>query len=200
MPDRGYAVGDCNDEGALGKGRSFVMYAGSALNGDGAYARATLQSLHESPRGAVEPLRRERRPTRMRRMTLLLMCFAIVLGGCRALIDTPPNGGSSAGGAPGDKPIGGGGGGAEPPKPGIGAASREEPDPTVVDARGQAVDHFDIGPDGRTVVVYWWGGTPACFGLKEVTFHNTNATNPNGRTFVSTWKAMTSNTSSKRRA
>lgn len=113
------------------------------------------------------------RQGRMRRMTLLLLCFALVLGGCRALIEDRSDGGSNVGGAPGggapgDDPIGGGGAGAEPPDPGFGAAFREEPDPTVVDARGQSVDHFDIGPDGKTVVVYWWGGNTGCFGLKEV--------------------------------
>jgi len=110
---------------------------------------------------------------RMRRMTLLLICFAFALGGCRALIGDEPNGGSSAdgapGGVPGDDPIAGGGGGADPPAPIFDNAFREEPDPTVVDFRGQAVDHFTIGADGRTVVVYWWGGNTNCFGLKEVT-------------------------------
>jgi hypothetical protein len=45
----------------------------------------------------------------------------------------------------------------------------EEPDPSVVDPHGVAVDHFAIGADGRTVIVYWWGGNTTCFGLKEVT-------------------------------
>ena len=54
------------------------------------------------------------------------------------------------------------------PPPGDGA-TREEPDPSVVDAHGAAVDHFAIGADGRTVVVYWWGGNTTCFGLKEIT-------------------------------
>ena len=112
-------------------------------------------------------------------MTLLLLCLALVLGGCRALIDNRPDGGSNVGGAPGgggDDPIGGGGGGAVPPDPGFGGSFREEPDPTVVDARGQSVDHFDIGPDGVTVVVYWWGGNTGCFGLKEVLVEVQNGT------------------------
>lgn len=105
-------------------------------------------------------------------MTLVLLCISLALGGCRALIGDQPDSGSGAGGAPGapgDEPIGGGGGGAvDPPDPFIGGALREEPDPTVVDARGQSVDQFAIGPDGKTLVVYWWGGNPGCFGLKEV--------------------------------
>ncbi|HET6744933.1 MAG TPA: hypothetical protein VFH90_03695 [Candidatus Limnocylindria bacterium] len=104
-------------------------------------------------------------------MTLILLCIALALGGCRALIGDQPDNGSNVDGAPanpGDDPIGGGGGGRVDPPPVIGGALREEPDPTVVDARGQSVDHFDIGADGRTLVVYWWGGNTACFGLKEV--------------------------------
>jgi hypothetical protein len=53
----------------------------------------------------------------------------------------------------------------EPPGDG---SRRETPDPTVVDAHPAGLDHVVIGPDGRTVVVYWWGGTPSCFGLREV--------------------------------
>lgn len=108
-------------------------------------------------------------------MLLLLLCMATALAGCQALIGSERDGGSNGGGAavpgaPGkDDPIaGGGGGGAEPPNPIVDNAVREEPDPTVVDFRGQTVDHFAIGADGKTLVVYWWGGNSACFGLKEV--------------------------------
>jgi hypothetical protein len=105
-------------------------------------------------------------------MTLILLCISLALGGCRALIGDQPDNGSNVDGTPanpGDDPIGGGGGGGvDPPNPIIGGALREEPDPTVVDARGQSVDHFDIGADGRTLIVYWWGGNSSCFGLKEV--------------------------------
>lgn len=110
----------------------------------------------------------------MRRMMLLLMCATLALGGCRALIGSERSEGSSVdgapGGVPGDDPIvgGGGGGGVDPPVQVFDNAFREEPDPTVVDFRGQAVDHFTIGADGRTVVVYWWGGNTSCFGLREV--------------------------------
>jgi hypothetical protein len=111
---------------------------------------------------------------------LLLLCLSLALAGCKALLGDPPQPHSSgdsvpggAGGAGGDDPVvvgggGGGRGGMMPPDPALGAALREEPDPTVVDARAQSIDHFDIGPDGRTVVVYWWGGNTACFGLKQV--------------------------------
>ena len=67
-----------------------------------------------------------------------------------------------------DDPISATPGGVPSPPSGDGA-TREEPDPTVVDPHGAAVDHFAIGADGRTVVVYWWGGNTTCFGLKEVT-------------------------------
>lgn len=97
-----------------------------------------------------------------------MVLLATMLAGCSFLSDAgapSPNGGG--GGGTGGEPIGGV---PEPPGvPGPAAdALREEPDPDIVDGRGAAVDHFAIGPDGRTVVVYWWGGTQACFGLKEV--------------------------------
>ena len=113
-------------------------------------------------------------------MTLLLLCLAIALSGCRALIGGEPDSGSGgsggAGGAGGavpgapgaDDPIKGGGAGVEPPNPIFEDAFREKPDPTVVDARPVAVDHFAIGADGRTILIYWWGGNSACFGMKEV--------------------------------
>lgn len=101
-----------------------------------------------------------------------------LLAGCSFLSD--------AGGSP---PTGGGAGGSDPDEPIVGVpidppdrarpgdgALREEPDPTIVDARGAAVDHYAIGPDGRTVVIYWWGGNQACFGLKEVLVEVQNGT------------------------
>lgn len=48
-------------------------------------------------------------------------------------------------------------------------ALREVPDPSIVDARPTAVDHYVIGPDGRTLVIYYWGGNQGCFGLRSVT-------------------------------
>jgi hypothetical protein len=43
-----------------------------------------------------------------------------------------------------------------------------EPDPAIGDASPHAVERFVIGPDGRTVVVYWYGGVDSCFGLQRV--------------------------------
>ncbi|HET7520252.1 MAG TPA: hypothetical protein VFK61_01800 [Candidatus Limnocylindria bacterium] len=108
-------------------------------------------------------------------MTPLLPILLLTLVGCSALIGRDVDGGNGGGGngvsgagpGAGDKPIVGGGGGGAVPPVGDGAL-REEPDPTVVDAQPVPADHFAIGPDGRTVVVYWWGGTPNCFGLRRV--------------------------------
>jgi hypothetical protein len=109
----------------------------------------------------------------MHRTAALLLLAALLLAGCSWLaVPTPPpsggvgadpGGGNQGGG--GGKPIGGGGGGGLGVPPMNGGAQREVPDPTMVDARPTAVDHFVIGPDGRTVVIYYWGGTQACFGL-----------------------------------
>jgi len=107
----------------------------------------------------------------MHRTHALLLVAALLLSGCGLLAVPAPNptGGGGSGADPGggaNKPIGGGGG-IVIPAPNDGA-QRQTPDPTIVDAQPVAVDHWVIGPDGRSVVVYWWGGTPNCFGLHSV--------------------------------
>ena len=94
---------------------------------------------------------------------LLSICALLLLAGCARFGGGGATRDPSAGkpedpvsGTPGPIPSGGDG------------SQREESDPTVFDAHDVAVDRFTIGADGRTVVVYWWGGNAACFGLKEV--------------------------------
>jgi hypothetical protein len=41
-------------------------------------------------------------------------------------------------------------------------------DPTLVNLRPRTWDHVLVGPDGRTLLVYFWNGTPACTGLGDV--------------------------------
>ena len=105
----------------------------------------------------------------MRRITLALVCLVVVLHAC-AYVGRGAGSASPGAGDSGSKddPISATPGDVPSPPPGDGA-TREEPDPSVVDAHGAAVDHFAIGADGRTVVVYWWGGNTTCFGLKEIT-------------------------------
>lgn len=117
-----------------------------------------------------EPIGALARQGGMRKMTLALVCLVVLLSAC-AYAGRAGAGGSSPGaGDSGNKddPISATPGDVPSPPPGDGA-TREEPDPTVVDPHGVAIDHFVIGADGRTVVVYWWGGNTTCFGLKEVT-------------------------------
>jgi hypothetical protein len=102
----------------------------------------------------------------MKIATLLLL--AAMLAGCRLMAEGPGAGGSPGrSSGPDDPVVSSPDPSADEPPPGDGAL-REEPNPDVVEERGVAVDHFRIGPDGRTLVVYWWGGTPACFALREV--------------------------------
>jgi hypothetical protein len=111
------------------------------------------------------------RPGVMHRTHAPLLALTMLLAGCSFLAVPAPSGGVNGGGSDADpgaggKPIGGGGG-IVIPAPNDGA-QRQIPDPTVIDARPVAVDHYVIGPDGRTVVVYYWGGNQACFGLHSV--------------------------------
>jgi hypothetical protein len=106
----------------------------------------------------------------MHKRTPTLLLLALLLTGCSLLMNPTPRPGGGSGSQPGggdDKPIVGGGGGQLPPILNDGAL-REEPDPAIVDARPTAVDHFVIGPDGRTLVIYYWGGNQGCFGLHSV--------------------------------
>lgn len=70
------------------------------------------------------------------------------------------------------------------PVPGGDGAVRETPNPDVVDAHPTAVDHYAIGQDGRTVVVYFWGGNQACFALQKVDI----STDPDGVNVVTVWE------------
>ena len=115
---------------------------------------------------SAEPNPQIGRQRGMRKVMPALVCLVVALSAC-ADIGRSGAGGSSPGGDGKDDPISATPGAPNPPS-GDGA-TREEPDPTVVDPHGVAVDHFAIGADGRTVVVYWWGGNTTCFGLKEVT-------------------------------
>lgn len=70
------------------------------------------------------------------------------------------------------------------PSPSGDGAVRETPNPAVVDAHRTAVDHYAIGQDGRTVVVYFWGGNQACFALQKVDV----STDPDGATVITVWE------------
>jgi len=96
-------------------------------------------------------------------MTLLVFCLAVGLSACARF-----GGGGAASSEPSASDPSAGKS-AEPVPPGADGdgSQREEPDPTVFDAHAVSVDHFTIGPDGRTVAVYWWGGNATCFGLKD---------------------------------
>jgi hypothetical protein len=43
-----------------------------------------------------------------------------------------------------------------------------QPEPGIIDPRPQAWDSIEVGPDGRTLTVRWYGGVPDCYGLAEV--------------------------------
>ena len=122
-----------------------------------------------------EPASPLARPGDMHRIIapLLLIAAAVLLTGCSWLAVPTPTPSGGAGSQPiGGKP-GGGGGGLVDVAPND-AALREVPDPTIIDARPTAVDHYVIGPDGRTVVAYYWGGNQGCFGLHSATVERRN--------------------------
>jgi hypothetical protein len=101
---------------------------------------------------------------RLARPTWLVALIA--LAACGLL----PHGTDGGGGAPDDPIVQPPVKGAPPPvvEPPADGSLRVQPDPTIVDASPAAVDRFVVGPDGRTVVVYFWGGNEGCFGLAEV--------------------------------
>ena len=98
----------------------------------------------------------------MRRSAIVILALGFALSACTL---APGAGGSpsldpeSPVGhgvqSPGSDPIGSG-------------ALREEPDPTIVQAHPAGIEQFDIGPDGRTMVVTYSGGNQTCFGLQWV--------------------------------
>ncbi len=55
-------------------------------------------------------------------------------------------------------------------------ATAVEPDPRIVDLRKQAWDHITVSSDGRSLEVYFWGGTLDCYGLGRVDVSTTNGT------------------------
>ncbi|HEX3218469.1 MAG TPA: hypothetical protein VHU77_00330 [Candidatus Limnocylindria bacterium] len=102
----------------------------------------------------------------MRRLMVLSLCALLLLAGCARL---------GSGGASSDEPSAGTSGEPPiaipdplPPSPNGDGSQRVEPDATVFDAHDVSIDHVTIGPDARSLAVYWWGGNAACFGLKEV--------------------------------
>jgi hypothetical protein len=103
----------------------------------------------------------------MRRASSLLLAVGVLVAGCAVQPFTGDPTASPSGSVTPDDPVGTAPGSLVPEPTGDPAA-RETPNPDVVDAHPTGVDHFAIGPDGRTVVVYYWGGSQACFGLQRV--------------------------------
>jgi hypothetical protein len=74
--------------------------------------------------------------------------------------------------------------GSDVPAPSGDPAVRQTPNPDVVDPYTPAVAHYAIGVDGRTVVVYYWGGTEACYALQRVDV----AEDPDGVTVITVYE------------
>jgi hypothetical protein len=102
----------------------------------------------------------------MRRFVTLLVAVGILLAACsyQPFIGGDP----SVTPSPGPESPTATHPGSPGPVPSADPAVREVPNPDVVDPYTPAVDHYAIGVDGRTVVVYYWGGSLACFGLQQV--------------------------------
>jgi hypothetical protein len=96
----------------------------------------------------------------------MLLGLCLALAGCGALNDAL-GGGEDPSRPIGDEPAPPGVPPVDGPPPGDGATF-VEPDPEIREAAPQAIERFVVGPDGRSVVVYWWGGVDNCFGLQRV--------------------------------
>jgi hypothetical protein len=118
----------------------------------------------------------------MRRPALLLLIVGALLAACsyQPFIGGDPSAPASA---DPESPVGTEPGSHEPVPTGD-PAVREAPNPDVVDPHQTAVDHYAIGVDGRTVVVYFWGGSQACFGLQQVDL----STDPDDTTVVTVFE------------
>ena len=79
--------------------------------------------------------------------------------------------GTEPGGDPGtkpDEPVGNEPVNPVPPDQPSDGALHVQPRPNVVNPRPHAWDHISIGPDGRTMTVYYWGGVEDCYALAGV--------------------------------
>ncbi len=72
----------------------------------------------------------------------------------------------------GDTPVGSG----TTPGPGAGGATRVYPNRSIVDLHRTAWDHVRISPNGKRLVVYFWMGPQACYGLGKVAVVQRGAT------------------------
>lgn len=115
------------------------------------------------------------RITLHRALPVALLTGILALAGC-AVIPIGLGDGGDGGGVP---PNVGGPPAADLPidaDPGPGGATRVEPVAGVDDATPATIDRFEIGADGRTLVVVYWGGSADCFGLADVLVDDAGAT------------------------
>ena len=75
-------------------------------------------------------------------------------------------------------------GGAFTPINGDGAI-RTSPDPSVVGLSRQAWDHVTVSPNGKKLVVYFWMGVQACYGLGRV-----DVSRHNGQVHIKLWTGI----------
>jgi hypothetical protein len=76
-------------------------------------------------------------------------------------------------GIPGEP--GGGEPGEEPGMPPMDGATPVVPEEGLNDIIEVPWDHITVGPDGRTLTVYFWGGAESCYGLAGVEVDETGA-------------------------
>jgi hypothetical protein len=90
--------------------------------------------------------------------TIALLLLTLAVAACSSLPGMP---------APPDEPIGAPAQPVpvEPVEPGPPLVM---PEPGVIDPRPHAWDSIEVGPDGRTLTVRWYGGVQDCYGLAEV--------------------------------
>jgi hypothetical protein len=90
--------------------------------------------------------------------TIALSLLVIALAACSSLPGMPAQPDEPIIGAPQPIPV-------EPVDPGPPVV---QPEPDIIDPRAHAWDSIDVGADGLTLTVRWYGGVPDCYGLAEV--------------------------------
>lgn len=117
------------------------------------------------------------RSTRAALPTVILLSFGLLLAACTAAEGDPASPATPERPAAGDDPAPG------PAEMGNGALEAR-PVEGIQDSRPHAWERIEVAADGRSLTVYYFGGTEECYGLDRVDVEQ----DANGRTSVTVYE------------